>query len=371
MRILVMPSWYPTEQKPLSGIFFREQAEALTRCGHEVTVVVMRSDGGKTVSCDKTERDGFREYIFHHRPARFHLTYFRVVRYLAKFLRAEFPDGKPDVIHVHSNRYLKYARALRFLRGIPIVVTEHATMFERGCYSEKELRAIGRNFRAADRVLAVGPGLRDCIQPLCSRPVRVVPNMVSKAFFEKKREPISEKPFRFVSVGLLTYKKGFDILLRAFADVLKKAPDTELTICGGGAEEDELRALAEMLGITKSVTFTGMVTREECRENLCRSHAFVLPSRNETFGIVYIEAMACGLPIIMTRTSACELLVRSETGLAVEIGDADGLSKAMLRMMESYECYDSETIISFCREHFSEEAVCRELTAVYEEVKRK
>lgn len=372
MKILVMPSWYTTKESPLSGIFFKEQAQALARRGHDVTVVVMRSDGGKTVSCDVTKEGNFREYIFHHAPMRFHLTYFSVVCYLCRFLRTEFPNGKPDVIHVHSEGYLKYARALKFLFGIPVVVTEHATLFERGLLPKEQLRRIGRSFSAADAVISVGPGLKKCIQPLCpKKDVLVIPNMVSETFFERERETIPAKPFRFVSVGMLAQKKGFDILLRSFAKLTETHPDTTLTICGGGAEQDALAALTKRLGLRDKVTFTGAVTRGECARQLCRSHAFVLPSRVETFGIVYIEAMACGLPVIMTKTSAWELLVRPETGLAVEIEDVDGLAAAMATMMEHYGSYDPAAITGYCRSQFSEDAVCSELEKVYEKVRRK
>ena len=332
----------------------------------------MRSDGGKTVSCDVTREGNFREYIFHHAPMRFHLTYFRVVHYLCRFVRAEFPEGKPDVIHVHSAGYLKYARALRFLFGIPIVVTEHATMYERRLWSEKRLRRISRDLSASDAVIAVGPGLKKCIQPLCpKKDVLVIPNMVSEAFFERRRETIPAKPFRFVSVAILNRKKGLDILLRSFAKLMETHPDTTLTICGGGADAEELLTLAGQLNLADKVTFTGAVTREECARQLCRSHAFILPSRFETFGIVYIEAMACGLPVIMTKTSAWELLVRPETGLAVEIEDVDGLAAAMASMMENYGSYDPDTIVGYCRNRFSENAVCAELEKVYEKVRRK
>lgn len=372
MKILIMPSWYPTKEKPLSGIFFKEQAQALARRGHDVAIAVMRSDGGKTVSCDVTREGNFREYIFHHAPMRFHLTYFRVVHYLCRFVRAEFPEGKPDVIHVHSAGYLKYARALRFLFGIPIVVTEHATMYERRLWSEKRLRRISRDLSASDAVIAVGPGLKKCIQPLCpKKDVLVIPNMVSEAFFERRRETIPAKPFRFVSVAILNRKKGLDILLRSFAKLMETHPDTTLTICGGGADAEELLTLAGQLNLADKVTFTGAVTREECARQLCRSHAFILPSRFETFGIVYIEAMACGLPVIMTKTSAWELLVRPETGLAVEIEDVDGLAAAMASMMENYGSYDPDTIVGYCRNRFSENAVCAELEKVYEKVRRK
>lgn len=368
MNILVIPSWYTTKEKPLSGVFFREQAKALAAAGHKVRLAVIRSDGGRKVSVDKTDEGNFAEYIFHHKPLPMHLTYFRIVHYLAEFIRKECKNEKPDVIHVHSFGKLKYALALRALFGIPVVVTEHTTLFERGMLSEKKLKEIRRNYNKADRVMAVSPGLRNIIQPLCKKEILVVPNMVDERFFCTQRKEIPGTPFRFVSVAMLNRKKGLDILLNAFAKVREAFPQMQLTVCGGGIDAPELFSLAEKLHLGQSVVFTGELTREQCSEKLSESHAFVLPSRNETFGVVYIEAMACGLPIVMTKTGAWEMLVAQETGLSVEIEDVDGLAEAMKHLMENYNQYDPETIRNFCRARFSETAVCQKLTEVYEAV---
>ena len=101
---------------------------------------------------------------------------------------------------------------------------------------------------------------------------------------------------------------------------------------------------------------------------LRKNQAFVLPSRTETFGVVYVEAMACGLPIVMTKTNAWEMLALPETGLAVEIEDVPALTDAMARIVDRYGEYDAERIAALCRESFSEKAVTDRLTALYERV---
>ena len=133
------------------------------------------------------------------------------------------------------------------------------------------------------------------------------------------------------------------------------------------AEELETyRKLAEDLALGERVTFTGQISREECARVLSESHAFVLPSRTETFGVVYAEAMACGLPIIMTKTNAWRELVTEKTGLAVEIEDVPGLRDAMLALIKTYETYDAGEIRAFCRERYSGESVCARLKEIYD-----
>ena len=79
-----------------------------------------------------------------------------------------------------------------------------------------------------------------------------------------------------------------------------------------------------------------------------------------------MEAMACGLPILMTKTNAWQMLVTPETGRAVEIEDVPGLRDAMMDMIRHYDRYDKERIALLCRERFSEKAVVGQLTELYE-----
>ena len=369
MHILVIPSWYPSASSPLNGTFFAEQAEMLSRHGHRVSVFPVYSDDPSSCHVEITRKGDLTEYAIHVKPLPLHLTYFRVLAAMRSLLRRELAGARPDIIHVHSFNAIRYARALKALYGIPFVVTEHVTWFERGLLSEKDLRSITRDYAAADALVAVSPGLRGQIEPYCSgKEIRVIPNMVSERFFENGLHAPPGESFGFISVGMLDRKKGFDVLLHAFAELIKTSPEARLTICGDGAERAALEKLRGELGLAERVTFTGGVSREEVARRLRENQAFVLPSRTETFGVVYVEAMACGLPIVMTKTNAWQLLALPETGLAVEIEDVPGLTAAMHQVVEHYDDYDPKTIAALCRERFSEAAVARELTALYNEI---
>ncbi len=323
MRILVLPSWYPTREDPVKGSFFAEQAAALARFGHTVTVMAVYDDGERGVKTETRADGDLTEHLIHAASLPFHLTYFRILREMRRLLRR---GEKPDLIHVHSFRAVRYARALKRLLKVPFVVTEHVTWFERNMLSRKELAAVSRDYNAADAVIAVGEGLKTAIQPLCRRNVQVVPNLADRRFLENGlHDAPQDGRFRFISVCLLDNKKGLDVLLSAFSKLRASRPEAALTICGDGEEMETLRAQARALAREDAVEFAGSCSRAECARRLKESQAFVLPSRYETFGIVFVEAMGCGLPIIMTKTGAWKTLVRPETGLAVEIEDAEGL----------------------------------------------
>lgn len=369
MHILVLPSWYPTKEDPVKGSFFAEQAAALARYGHTVTVMAVYNDGERGVQTEKRSDGNLTEYLIHVKPLRFHLTYFRILREMLVLLRQ---CGKPDVIHVHSYGAAKYAAVLRLFSGVPYVITEHVSWFARGTMTKHALREAALAYRKANGVLAVSPGLRETIAPLCGgKKIQVLPNLVNEAFFARTRKDIPARPFRFISVGWLEKNKGMDLLLEAFGRLIDSGADAHLTICGSGSEKEALEAQAKELSCAGRVTFTGAVPREKIGEYLAESHAFVLASRVETFGVAFVEAMACGLPIVMAKTAAWRMLALPETGLAVEVGDKDGLADAMASIMENYGAYDPDTIREICRGCFSEKAVCEQLTAVYESVVRR
>lgn len=371
MHILVIPSWYPTAENPISGCFFREQAEMLAEYGHRVTVFAYYSDAPKGVHTEKTVRGDLTEYLIHVKPVRFHMTYFVLLREMLRLLRTELCGDVPEVIHVHSFRAARYARAIRALYRIPIVLTEHATWFERKMLSAKELRQICRDFDSCDALLAVSPGLREHIRPCCTnKDILVVPNMVNDRFFEGglRRDP--DNVFGFVSVGGMLHKKGFDILIAAFDEVHKRYPNTRLTVCGDADKDKEYHypELVKQYDLGDALCIAGRVSREECARHMRENQVFVLPSRAETFGVVYIEAMACGLPIIQTKIGAWTILTTPETGIAVDTESVPQLVEAMISVMKNYDSYDPQIIRNYCKENFSGEGVARQLTGIYENV---
>ncbi len=137
---------------------------------------------------------------------------------------------------------------------------------------------------------------------------------------------------KILFAGRLVYYKGVDVLLRAFA-MLPPAPSCELMIVGEGPERPRLQALTQQLGIGERVHFMGRRMEPELRAAYKDCDVFVLPSvaESEAFGLVQLEAMACGKPVINTAlpTGVPQVSLHGKTGLTVPVGDAEAMANAI------------------------------------------
>ena len=138
-----------------------------------------------------------------------------------------------------------------------------------------------------------------------------------------------------VAMGRLTHQKGFDVLIRAFASVVRRHPGATLTIWGSGPEHDTLIALADRLGLAGCVRLAGFVN--EPFEALLRSSVFVLPSRYEGFGLALAEAMALGMPVVATDcpSGPGEIVRDGVDGLLVPPEDPDRLADALCAVLDN------------------------------------
>ena len=131
----------------------------------------------------------------------------------------------------------------------------------------------------------------------------------------------------FASLGRMVRKKGFDVLIKACAILRGQGYDAHLILGGTGAEGERLRGLVRESGLQQHVEFVGWV--DSVREFLNRADVFVLPSREEPFGIVLLEAMAARLPVVSTRTDGASEIFDDESAYLVAVDDAVALAKAM------------------------------------------
>ena len=130
-----------------------------------------------------------------------------------------------------------------------------------------------------------------------------------------------------LAVGRLIAQKDHATLLHAFARVRAQQPDARLAILGGGPLEADLRALVSSLDLADAVVLPG---RTEIRDWLERADVFAHTSRWEGFGIVLLEAMLAGRPVVATRVSAVpEVVVDGETGVLVDVGDVEGVARGL------------------------------------------
>lgn len=376
-KVLIIPSWYPTEENKILGIFFKEQAVALKKHGCQVTVLypeirTLRSYSSSwKQGLQIAEEDGLKVYrykTYNPLPARVPFSNAFVFYSQLKKLYKEMvrKDGKPDIIHAHSVLWGGWAAAkISEEENIPLVVTEHSSKLVRDLLKPYEKKEVAKTLNKADGIISVGPSLKKEMQKYTDKDILEIPNIVDyKAFQTNSRKDSQKDRFRFLSLAFLTPNKGMDILIKSFAKGFK-GDDVELVIGGDGQQMDELVELAKDLGVEAQVRFLGRLDRQQVIAQMQNCDAFVLASKFETFGVVLIEALASGKPVISTSSGGPESIVNDKNGFLVPVDDVEVLSNAMQQLYNHYHEYNPAAIRKDCENRFSEEVIVGKIEEVY------
>ena len=218
--------------------------------------------------------------------------------------------------------------------NVPVVVSERI---------DPRYHVIGRGwdhlrsllYRRAHAVVVQSVGVRDWARTLVSgQNVRIIPNPLSPPDLARQDSHAPRRDVRtIVGMGRLVPQKGFDLLIRAFAQCADQHPAWSLVLLGEGTERANLEALARHVGVERRIYFAGNV---KAPSGVLRdADVFVLSSRYEGFPNALLEAMACGLAVISTDcpSGPREIIDDGCNGVLVPPGSADALAAAMDRLM--------------------------------------
>jgi glycosyltransferase involved in cell wall biosynthesis len=349
MKVLVISHMYPSTFSEVSGIFVHEQVKALVGKGLEVRVVSpvpwtpfpinYLSPKWKAYSriplC--SERDGIK--IYYPRYLVFPRTLFfassgrRMYQGIQKLVEEVYQDFPFDLIHAHTALPDGSAGMLLIPRyHKPLVVTIHGQDFQppvsTNPYCVEEIRLVSRH---ASKIIVVSNKLKFLAQQSFQNAdkIVVIPNGINPE--DLAPEELSKgKATTILSVSGLTHAKGIDLNLQALAKLQIKHKNVRYVIIGDGPERTKLIGLARRLGILNQVEFLGFLPHKETMRYMAQCDIFSLPSWDEGFGIVYLEAMASGKPIIGCAGEGVEDFVEHKrTGWLVKPRDVDSLVEAL------------------------------------------
>lgn len=276
----------------------------------------------------------------------------------------------PNVIHAHS-RFLNaglLALSLKKRYGIPYVLTEHSSYIinkDLPLYIKHLLTQVYSN---ADRLIAVSNYLKfKIVQRLkYEGEIIVIPNILDEIYnseiFNKK---LIVEEFVFINVASLLPVKNHKLLIDAFS--LFDDKNIRLIIVGDGPLMNQLKDYSNAQSNNGNISFVGSLDKSDVRKLLLKSNSFILTSKSETFGVVVIEALACGLPVVSTKCGGAEELINKSNGLIVE-HDKTSIHNAMKSIINNIGFYDSVEIRQNCISNFGSEKVAGELLAVYQNV---
>ncbi len=289
---------------------------------------------------------------------------------------------KADVILAHLYGTAVYAALLGKLLSIPVISVLHGQTDVPGAERLASLKAaIIRN--GSGKVIFVSRRLQDHLRPrlrLAAEQSAVIPNGVDiKVFrpapdrFLRAELGLPHDTALIGAIGNIRGPKAYDVLLDAARKLLDRSDRFHVIIAGDRANAlgEQLEQLSCKLGIERHLTFLGL--RSDVSRILNSLDVFVLSSHTEGFSIACIEAMACGIPVVATRSGGPEEILEGEAGLLVPTGDPESLALAIERVISSKDLAATLTARAITRVHerYSLTAMLSRYEALLERVARK
>jgi glycosyltransferase involved in cell wall biosynthesis len=290
------------------------------------------------------------------------------VALIRRLVRA-FRQSRPDVVHCHNKTATRCGAIAARLSRVPTVISTRHGMAPPPYRLRKELRFWLTATLFCDRVVAVCDAARRNMRSGAGRFARHVVTIRNGAYLPASADApsISANGFTIVSVGRLAVAKNYAMLLRAFASARRRVPDLGLWILGDGPEGPALRQLANELGVAGAVTFWG--EQRDVGPWLRAADAFALSSTSEGLPISALEAMAAGLPAILTDVGGMtELVALSGAGTIVPSADAEAMAEAFVELAARRDALEDvrQRAARCYREHFTPERMTNEYLALYQ-----
>ncbi len=329
--------WAPDLFSTTGGIqtFSRHFLEAL---GGEVSSegirVLLKNDPPEAVHCD----DGFRDVTaYGHWPPPL-----RTPRFASECLRRAWRERPRLIVSTHLN-FGPVAQIVRRFTGVPYVLIAHGIDAWR-----LNSRSRQKALQKADLALAVSRYTRDCLVReigLDAQRVQVLPNT-----FSPERFTIGPKSPRLLHKYGLTPQtpviltvcrlagaeryKGYDQMIKALPQILREVPNARYLLVGTGPDRPRIERLVARLGVQDAIVFAGFVPDEELSEHYNLCDLFAMPSKAEGFGIVYLEALACGKPVLAgNKDGSRDAVNDGELGLLVDPDDTAAIASEIIRVL--------------------------------------
>jgi len=372
MKLFIIPSWYPTEIHPESGSFFRDRASILQKNGIEIiigapvthslkdffrfshnnTVQVDINGGLPTYLLESINIFPKMEKLFFKRYKKFAITIFN------KLLETH---GLPDLVMIHSSLWAGGALGeILNKNDIPFVLTEHLKEFliPNG-FSTFQKNIIHNTYSMASQILLSSSPLKNAISKNFNThksKLNLLPNPVDENLFTLRKVPNINPQFIIVCISLFRPEKRIDLVLESFNNLVHSGIKAKLKLIGDGPLKHEIENKIQKLGISDLVELPGYLPQKRIIDELHNSHFLVLPSDIETFGMVLVEAQACGLPVVATDCGGPKDIVTAESGILVTPGSVSELAGGMQKLIRSFDEFDPSEIRNSVIQKFGQQS---------------
>jgi glycosyltransferase involved in cell wall biosynthesis len=344
LHVLTLTPFYPSDGDEVSGCFVAETLHQLKAGGIASSVIAV--DSIYHARRNASQQSPAEWIRYPQLPGNFGLS--SAGKFLGSVLLSRVRQlHRREPVHViHAHAALPCGHAAAFLSrhlGIPFVVTIHGldvfnSCFQNGIAAGWRAKASMNVYQRARKVICISDKVRQLLVDGMSAPVaaEIVYNGTDPGLF-KPRAACGQTP-TILMVGNLLAGKGHELVLRAFSRVKDSHPGLQCCIIGVGADQSRFAALARDLGIGDRVHFLGRRSRAEVAEAMRTCTVFVLPSRYEGLGCVYLEAMACAKPVVACRGQGIDEIIRhGSNGFLIPVEGLEELVEGLQVLLGSAE----------------------------------
>jgi len=387
MNILYVPSWFISRKKPSNGIFFYEQAKAISKFVDNIFIVYQKEIESNPLNLKNEKNIHFYPFPKLHYKRSFFLYDF--LNYYVKKIIKKY--GKIDLIHAQSFFWAGVESAKISMKyNIPLIITEHHSRFLVGKEKLENIKVLQKTIENSSKVVFVSNALKDSFitnilhdQNYQLSKFLVIPNLVPDDFFKNLNEKsskiyddidrkfkIDKSKFIFSTIANLKPSKGFDLVIDSFYEAFSKIKNLDkvvLLIGGEGSYKSSIQSKIEKYNLKNNIILLGQLSRQEVEYILENSDCFVYGSEYETFGVVLAEALAKGVSVITTDCKGPIDFINETNGIIVKERKIDEFSNALLNIYNNKNRFDKEKIKQFAFENLSETAFIKRYKKLYEQ----
>lgn len=358
--------------RSLNGLFAFDQAKAIAAQGVEVfffAIDIRSIRRRRHWGVSEGIRDGVHWFMYSLPVGRVPFAVrFYVGRYMLKrlFYRVFEEIKWPDIIHAHFVSIGIMSSYLSKKTGLPLVITEHSSVMNVSPIPQNIKKYAKESYTQAKRVLAVSSCLSANILNECGIESEVVPNIIDLSIFNQC-VPVEHDGFNVVTTCGLVKGKGVFDLVKAVQKASHFIPQLHLDIIGDGELRNDLEKYVDENNISDRIKFWGFLPREKTVKVYENADCFSMLSERETFGVVYVEALAAGLPIIATKCGGPEDFVDDEVGILVGVNNIDEASDAIINLYNGYSRYKKDVLRNRASE-YNPQTIASKLINIYETI---
>lgn len=354
MKVLVLSSMYPNSRLYLSGIFVHEQVKEFKKQGIDVTVIApvpyspplisnLKSRWKKIASIPTMELiDGIK--VIHTKYIAIPKGIFKAqwsYSYVNSIMNhlSEFPEIQDaDIIHAHGalpNDYAAYLLSKKLKK--PYILTVHGDAVYVVVKKSKRFKYSKLAIEQAAAVVGVSSKVKERVIEYSDREdnIFVIYNGFNRENTSEIKPQINDTKIDILFAANLIERKGCEYVVKAFNKLSTKYKNIRLTIAGGGILYFQIKNLIEELGITQSVRMTNALQHSEMLNEIASCDIFILPSWDEAFGVVYLEAMNFKKPIIGTKGEGIsDVVIDGENGLLVRPRNIDDIIEKLTLLID-------------------------------------